>query len=207
MPRPRNFNESSVLEAAGDMFWAKGYEATSTRDLVKCTGLSQPSLYNAFGDKRGLFRRALEHYLDRTMRERITRLEASLSPAHAISAFLAEIVDRSVCDVHQRGCMLVNSALEVSAEDEDLRQAIDQELTLMRSFFHRCLLAAEKNGEITLTLDAQAIATNLLAIQLGVRVMARVNPDRASLTAAVAPVLAMLGLPPLPMPPAPKGPG
>lgn len=64
MARPRGFDEQEVLEAASATFWLKGYEATSTRDLVKSTGLTQPSLYNAFGDKRGLYLRALEHYLD-----------------------------------------------------------------------------------------------------------------------------------------------
>ena len=54
MARPRTFDEAKILTAAVDAFWVRGYEGTSTRDLVQCTGLNQPSLYNAFGDKRSL---------------------------------------------------------------------------------------------------------------------------------------------------------
>lgn len=198
MARPRNFDEDQVLEAAGDAFWANGYEGTSTRDLVTCTGLSQPSLYNAFGDKRGLFRRALEHYLDRTLRERIARLESRLPPGQAIAAFFGEIIDRSVADKHQRGCMLVNAALESTPQDDEFRQAIAAELSLLRAFFERCVAAAQQNGDVEPIQLPGAAATHLLAVLLGVRVLARVDPKRELLSGAVAPALAMLGLPALP---------
>src|ERR1700761_5607536 len=112
MARPRNFDEDSVLDAVADAFWTHGYEGTSTRDLVQYTGLTQPSLYNAFGDKRALFRRALEHYLDHTLRSRLARLESEFAPALAVTAYFAEIIERSGSDIGQRGCMLVNSVLE-----------------------------------------------------------------------------------------------
>ena len=62
MARPREFDERAVLDAAVQCFWARGYEATSVRDLAQGMGLTSASLYNAFGDKRSLYRRALDHY-------------------------------------------------------------------------------------------------------------------------------------------------
>jgi TetR/AcrR family transcriptional regulator, transcriptional repressor for nem operon len=59
MPRPREFDEASALKAAMECFWRRGYEATSVRDLSDAMGLTAPSIYNAFGDKRQLFGRAL----------------------------------------------------------------------------------------------------------------------------------------------------
>jgi AcrR family transcriptional regulator len=64
MARPRQFDAQTALSAAQDAFWAKGYNATSTRELTQAMGLTQPSLYNAFGDKRTLFLQALEDYLN-----------------------------------------------------------------------------------------------------------------------------------------------
>ena len=64
LARPREFDEAAVLDAAIQCFWAKGYEATSVRDLADEMGIAGASLYNAFGDKRGLYRRALEQYID-----------------------------------------------------------------------------------------------------------------------------------------------
>jgi TetR/AcrR family transcriptional repressor of nem operon len=52
-------------------FWAAGYAATSVRDLGEAMGLGQASVYNAFGDKRTLFTRCLDRYLDASMRARI----------------------------------------------------------------------------------------------------------------------------------------
>ena len=74
MARPRAFQEDEVLDSAIECFWRRGLEATSVRDLAEHMGLNGPSLYNAFGDKRTLFARALERYATRTMRERIARL-------------------------------------------------------------------------------------------------------------------------------------
>ncbi|WP_025599385.1 TetR/AcrR family transcriptional regulator [Burkholderia sp. WSM2230] len=200
MARPRGFDEKEVLEAASATFWLKGYEATSTRDLVKCTGLTQPSLYNAFGDKRGLYLRALEHYLDCSLRERIRRLESTMPPAEAITGFFDETIERSVSDPHKRGCMLVNSALEITSEDEAFRKLVATEIAEMREFFRRCLVAAQKkkSGTLPKTISADEAAAHLLATVLGMRVLARVDPQRAVLTSAVAGALVLLGLPALP---------
>lgn len=197
MARPRNFDEDSVLDAVAEAFWTHGYDGTSTRDLVQYTGLTQPSLYNAFGDKRALFLRALDHYLEHTLRERIQRLESSMPPDRAITAFFREIVERSVSDEHRRGCMLVNAALGMSPEDEEFRELIAEEMSLMRAFFERCMKAGLKSGAIERVMSADAAATSLLAVLLGVRVLARVDPKPALLSNAVGPTLAMLKLPPL----------
>lgn len=194
MGRPREFDESQVLDAACAAFWTHGYEATSTRELVKVTGLTQPSLYNAFGDKRALFLRVIEHYLDRTLRERIARLEASASPGTAITAFFGEIVQRSLDDGDQRGCLMVNSALEATPEDETLRAAITAEFTQIRDFFLRCLEAGQRSGEISRTVAADVAAQHLLAVLLGLRVIARVHPEPDWLVGAVSPALTLLGL-------------
>ncbi|MBQ8106528.1 MAG: helix-turn-helix transcriptional regulator, partial [Afipia sp.] len=64
MARPREFEEGVVLDAAMECFWNRGYEATSMRDLVDKTGITGASLYNAFGDKRAIYQRALDRYVE-----------------------------------------------------------------------------------------------------------------------------------------------
>ena len=80
MARPREFDETTVLEAAMNCFWAQGFEQTSVRDLAEQMGITGASLYNAFGDKRSLYRQAFVHYLAQTVRDRVARLE-KLPPA------------------------------------------------------------------------------------------------------------------------------
>jgi TetR/AcrR family transcriptional repressor of nem operon len=198
MARPRQFDENDVLQAAGDAFWANGYEATSTRDLSRLMGLTPASLYNAFGDKQRLFQRALEHYLDGTLRAKIVRLESSLAPGPAITAFFAEIVDRSLGDTSRRGCMLVNSALEARPDLPELQEAVSNEFIQIQAFFSRCLTRAQATGDVKKTLPIDDAARQLLAVLLGLRVLARARPEPALLKGAVRQTLATLGLPPLP---------
>src|SRR6266540_6722136 len=87
MARLKAFDEDRALDAAVDCFWLRGYEATSVRDLADAMGIGGTSLYNAYGDKRALFSRSLERYAQRSMRERIARMEASRRPKEAIRAF------------------------------------------------------------------------------------------------------------------------
>lgn len=194
MARPREFDEVKVLEAAGAVFWAKGFEATSTRDLTECTGLTQSSIYAAFGDKRGIFLRSLQHYLDSILLERIVRLETTKPPGQAIVGFFREIVDRSLADSQHRGCMLVNASLEATADDPDLQQYVAAETAKIEQFFLRCIVAGRKSGEISSDLSAENNARHLLAVLLGLRVLARIRPEADLLNGLVGPALATLGL-------------
>ena len=195
MGRPREFDEIKVLEAAGEAFWAKGYQGTSTRDLTKCTGLTQGSIYAAFGDKRGIFLCSLRHYLDSILGERIARLESSLSPREALAGFFTEVIDRSLSDSQHRGCMLVNTALEGTSDDPDLQQLVADETIVIEQFFRRCIVAAQIAGDIAEGRSADDDARHLLSVLLGLRVLARIRPDAELLEGLVHPALATLGIP------------
>lgn len=194
MARPREFDEEAVLDAAAAAFWAKGFEATSTRDLTACTGLTPSSMYAAFGDKQTLFHRALDRYLDQTLRAKIARLEAETSPGMAIVGFFDDIVERSVDDDLRRGCFLVNSALESSPDDPKIQAAIAHELTMIETFFLGRIRVGQQAGEIPTACPADDAAKHLLAVLLGVRVLARVRPERALMTSAVHEALKTLDL-------------
>jgi TetR/AcrR family transcriptional repressor of nem operon len=192
MARPREFEEVAALDAAMDCFWRNGYEATSVRDLAAQMGITGASLYNAFGDKRSLFREVLRRYAQRSTRERIARLESALAPKQAICAFLGEIVERSLDDSDHRGCLLVNSALEVAAHDPELAAEIEAGFDEIEAFFRRTVTAAQADGSIPPGCDANDFAKLLLGVTLGLRVLARAKPQRELLEGIVRPVLALL---------------
>jgi TetR/AcrR family transcriptional regulator, transcriptional repressor for nem operon len=195
MPRPREFDETAALEAAIECFWRRGYEATSLRDLTASMGLTAPSLYNAFGDKEELFARALDRYLDRTTRDRLRRLEASLKPKEALHRFFAEIVEHSIKDRQRKGCFLVNSALEVAPHHAECRAVIAEQFGEIEAFFKRCILAAQADKTAPFDVVAADVARMLLGVLLGVRVLARTKPDRDLLEGVVRPALALLDEP------------
>ena len=194
MARPREFDEAAVLDAAMDCFWRNGYEATSVRDLAARMGITGASLYNAFSDKRALFRRVVQHYAERSTRERIARLESSFPPKQAIRAFLDEIVERST-GADRRGCLLVNTALEAAPEDPELSAEVAAHLAEIEAFFRRAATAAQRDGSVPLDQPPEDLARLLLSVTLGLRVLARSLPDRELLEGVTRPALTLLDWP------------
>ena len=195
MARTKAFDEESAIDAAVDCFWSRGYEATSVRDLADAMGIGGASLYNAYGGKRALFARSLERYANRSTRERLARLEAEHGPKQAIAAFYAEIIRRSVGDPARKGCLLVNSALDVAPHDAAMAKVVGGYLEEIRDFFRRGIGAAQRAGEAPRSLDAEVVSAHLLAVLLGIRVMARSRPDQALLESMARPALALLDQP------------
>lgn len=191
MARPREFDEAAVLDAAMECFWANGYEATSVRDLTARTGLCGASLYNAFGDKRLLYARALDRYIEDSIGARIRRCE-QLAPFAAIETFFAEILERSLRDPSHRGCMLVNAAVEAAPPDGDLRAMVAGILVRIERFFAGCVRAGQADGTIAVSASPEDVGRHLLAVLMGTRVLARIRPEPALLAGAVATALAIL---------------
>jgi TetR/AcrR family transcriptional repressor of nem operon len=191
MARPREFDEGAVLDAAIQCFWSRGYEATSVKDLIDETGITAASLYNAYGDKRGLFRTALDRYVDNSIAGRMQRC-AALPPREAIEAFFAEILSRSLNDREHKGCMLVNSALEMAPHDPEFQRIIARVLTRVEKFFLDCIERGQAAGTITRAMSADQLARHLLGVLIGVRALARVRPERTLLEGVIAPALGLL---------------
>jgi TetR/AcrR family transcriptional repressor of nem operon len=192
MARPREFDEAAVLNAAMQCFWAQGYELTSVRELAERMGITGASLYNAFGDKRSLYRRSLEYYLEQSVHDRMSRL-ARLAPLQAIRGFFDEIIDRSVSDEQRRGCLLVNAALEMAPHDPEFREIVVRETGLIEAFFERCVEAGQADGTIVRSRPAADLAKLLLSVLLGLRVLARTRPERAVMEGAANGALSVLG--------------
>lgn len=194
MARPREFDEEMVLDAAVQCFWQNGYEATSVRDLIEQTGLTCASLYNAFGDKRALYQKALDHYVEGSIAGRIRRCE-EMAPREAIGAFFAEILGRSLGDRQHKGCMLVNATLDMAPRDRDFQTTIAGVLVRIEAFFLGCVKDGQTDGTITRSLSAENLARHLLGVLMGVRVLARVRPERVLLEGVVGTALALLDRP------------
>ncbi|HTI00549.1 MAG TPA: TetR/AcrR family transcriptional regulator [Acidisoma sp.] len=192
MARPREFDEEAVLDAAMQRFWDGGYEATSVKDLTAETGLTAASLYNAFGDKRAIYRTALDRYIETSIGVRIGRCEA-LPPRAAIATFFGDVLRRSLSDRQHKGCMVVNAALELAPHDGELRDIITGVLKRIEAFFRSAIEEGQADGTIGSKAPAEAMAQHLLGVLMGLRVLARVRPERALLEGLVATALAGLG--------------
>jgi TetR/AcrR family transcriptional repressor of nem operon len=109
-----------------------------------------------------------------------------------LGAFFEEIIEKSLSDKQRRGCMLVNSALEIAPHDPEFLRVVSKVLVEVEAFFRRCTLAGQQDGTIAKSQSASDIARLLLGVLLGIRVLARTRPNRDLLQGLVRPVFALL---------------
>ena len=177
MPKTVLFDTDHVLTRAMHVFWRHGYRATTMRALVDATGIGSGSIYNTFGGKRGLFLEALRHY-DRLHREvPLTELTALPSPRQAVMAVFDGAVAAVLEDGSQDGCMEVNIALELSPHDEEVAIVVAGAFAGMEVFLRDAVERGQICGEISRQTDPGATARALLALFLGLRVLARSRPE------------------------------
>jgi TetR/AcrR family transcriptional regulator, transcriptional repressor for nem operon len=192
MPWEKKYDESAVLERAMRAFWARGYEATSMSDLVEATGINRGSIYAAFTDKRTLFIRALRHY-DRIHRANyLQRIAASHAPKDAIVAAFESAGRNTARGGRPGGCLLVNTALELSPHDSEVRALVGACVRQVEQFFFAMIEAAKKQGTIRRSVASRRTAQALLGLFLGLRVLTRSNPDKTAVHAITSQARMML---------------
>ncbi|MGK5554142.1 TetR/AcrR family transcriptional regulator [Actinomadura kijaniata] len=179
MARPRKFDEERAVEAAMRAFWAAGYEATSTEDLCRATGLGRSSIYNTFRSKHDLFEKALRHYISVKNAQLFERLENG----RPIRERIREMFDGVIAEETEDGlgCLVVNTMVELAPRDpgiaEELRRDYDRRLAALRDAF----AAAQGAGEIGRDRDPTALAHFVIATVSGMRTVARAGGDRDAL--------------------------
>lgn len=181
--RPRAFDTEVALDRALDLFWRKGYEATSLSDLTEAMGINRPSLYAAFGDKKALFLKVLDRYLACPAAGMADAVEGSASAREAVRTLLYRVAESAESTDKPTGCLLVHGALcgdgevgEVQAELARRRAAGEVAL--------RCRLdRARQAGEIPPDTDIAALAKFFSSVQQGMAVQARSGASAAELRA------------------------
>jgi TetR/AcrR family transcriptional repressor of nem operon len=192
MARPRGFEREAALEQAMRLFWARGYAAVSIQDVVEATGINRASLYAAFGDKRALFREAIEHYLANVSAARLNRLERPGSAKAAIHGYFEELVAFTLGEGRRLGCLLTNTAVELAPHDEAMGGRLRASFAKVEDAFARAIRRGQAEGEIPAQKDPRALARFLLNAVQGLRVTGRVAPRKAALHDIVTVTLAAL---------------
>jgi TetR/AcrR family transcriptional repressor of nem operon len=193
MARPREFDADAALDRALDVFWAKGYEATSLDDLCEATKLSRSSLYSAFGSKRGLLLQSVDRYVERRTPNIAAALARPLPIRDAVAALLDEFIDQIVAGPGRRGCFLGNCAAELPRHDRGALARVRQGLARTEAAFHEALMRAKERGELAPDADVRALARFLTASFQGLRLVGKANPDRAVLEDTARTILRSLG--------------
>lgn len=192
MARPRKFDEDAAVERALDLFWSRGYEATSVDDLCAATGLSRSSLYAAFGGKRDLLLRAVDRYSDRRTPVIAAMLARRQPVRDAFAGLLHAFIEQIVAGPGRRGCFLGNCAAELPRSDRAAMARVRDGLARTEATFREALAGARTRGELPLNADVGALARFLTAGIQGLRLVGKVNADRKALEDIAATLLSCL---------------
>ena len=155
--RPRAYDPAQALARAADTFWKAGYAGTSLDDLSEATGMNRPSLYAAFGDKRDLYLKTLEHYRE----ESRALARAALAGDPPLRVFLKRFYDKALelyLDDGPRGCYSIGTAATVAAVDDRVRAFLADSMRSTDSFLKHQIEKAKQRGEIAQEADPAALA-------------------------------------------------
>jgi TetR/AcrR family transcriptional repressor of nem operon len=186
--RPREFDTDAAIERAMGVFWSSGYHGTSLPDLLEATNLSRGSLYAAFGDKHGLFLRALDRYIDAALTRLDTELDPRKNALAGLRACLAGYVERASGAGGKRGCLVVATAMELAGHDIEVEQRIRRFFKAMETRLTAALTRARAAGELATAVEPATVARLLVCLVEGMRVVSKTSPDR-SLSQAVVQTL------------------
>ncbi|TMV49971.1 TetR/AcrR family transcriptional regulator [Paenibacillus mesophilus] len=192
MVRPRAFDEEKALDAAMQLFWEKGYEATSLSDLTSAMGIQRPSIYSAFGDKKELFEAALRKYTQFHSSYVRAQLHNASSVKEAFRSFFEGIVAENDEEVINRGCFCINVMVELAPHDAKFEILTREHQMYLSAIFQETIERGIRSGELDHDLNAKETARTLVISLIGLTVLMKSRPERSFVESSVAMLLTLL---------------
>ena len=181
MTGKKAFVPEQALEAAMNLFWKQGYEASSIEDIVQSTGLGRGSLYDTFGDKHALYVAALQRYLTKIPVDITSYEQPERSLTETLEDYFQYWIEALLADSDRRGCFLVNATMEMAPHDTEISHITQSAFQVLEEKFYRLLINAQVRGELPWTYDPHRGAHFLSGILVSIRVLARAKQDRSVL--------------------------
>jgi AcrR family transcriptional regulator len=178
--RPLSFDRDSALEKAMIAFWENGYETTSISDLTAAMGVTAPSIYAAFGDKKRLFLEALRRYVGDP--DDLEKAFARAPTARdAVAGMIEDAARLFTGEATPRGCLLASAVATGSKDASDVREAAAQERRVIRSIIVKRIESDIERGILPPSTRPKVLANLALAVTQGMSVLARDGVDREDL--------------------------
>ena len=192
MPRVKQFNEDKVLKKAMELFWKKGYNATSMQDIVDCLGINRASLYSTFGGKKKLFDKSLSLYCSIHQKEAKQFLEKQNHIKEGIRNVFEMLIGKKGQTNDMRGCFTVNSINEVAHENLYVNELLTMNKIFYETLFHDFLEKGQRNGEISKDKDIKIVAFLLFTLFNGIKTVSKLEKDNSKLFDSIDNILKLL---------------
>ncbi|MCW9132762.1 TetR/AcrR family transcriptional regulator [Bacillus paramycoides] len=192
MARLREFDEEKALDAAMQLFWEKGYAATSLSDLTAKMGIQKPSLYSAFGDKEGLFEAALRRYTNLHATSIRIKLQKEQSVKEAIRTFFENMVEEEYKKESNKGCFCINTMVELAPHNEKFEVLTREHQMYLSVIFQELIAKGIQSGELQSDVNVKALAQTLVTSLIGLTVLMKSRPERSVVDNSVSILLSLL---------------
>ncbi|MED0936021.1 TetR family transcriptional regulator [Bacillus cereus] len=192
MARLREFDEEKALDAAMQLFWEKGYAATSLSDLTAKMEIQKPSLYSAFGDKEGLFEAALRRYTNLHAATIRTKLQNEQSVKEAIRTYFENMVEEEYKKECSKGCFCINTMVELAPHNEKFEVLTREHQMYLTVIFQELITKGIQSGELQNDLNAKAVAQTLVTSLIGLTVLMKSRPERSVIENSVSIIVSLV---------------
>ncbi len=192
MPKVKLFDEKLILEKAMELFWKKGFHATSIRDLVTHLGISRSSIYDTYGGKNELFYKAFQLYRTTSIKGFSDFLNLQENVKIGLRKLFEMAIEQSIADMDRKGCFVVNTTTELVPGDIEIQKILKENENTFVNLFYEFLLKGEQSGEISKGKNLKSIANLYYTLYNGIKVVSKVQPNSKELLSSVDTVLTLL---------------
>ncbi|MFF1353254.1 TetR/AcrR family transcriptional regulator [Streptomyces sp. NPDC058297] len=193
MARTKEFDPDAALQSALELFWRRGYEATSMADLVGHLGIGRASIYATFGNKHELYLKAMDRYTESADAAILADLSAGGPALPAVRALVRRFAAEATTEERRlTGCFVTNTAAELAPHDTAAARRVERSWEHIEMLLHASLTRARAQGELPAGRDPRALARLLLVLMQGMRVAGKASPDPARVRDAAEQALGLL---------------
>jgi len=192
MPRVKLFDENEVLAKAMNLFWKKGYAATSVQDLINHLGINRASLYDTFGDKEQLFKKSFELYRKNNIEGLKQFFDSQKNVRKGFERLFENAIEEAVNDQDRKGCFVVNTTTELVPNDDSIAVILENNKSDFENMFFEYLQKGKEAGQIKTDKELKSIATLFYTLYNGLRVVSKVQPNAKNLTDTINIALSVL---------------
>jgi TetR/AcrR family transcriptional regulator, copper-responsive repressor len=188
--RPRTYDRETALTRAMELFWDRGYAATSLDDLSQAMSMNRPSIYAAFGDKQALYRQALDHYRA-SVRAAIKEVFEGSRPLRQV---LREFYERAI-DLYlsgrtsARGCFMIGTALTEAVVNPEVRASLAETLQGLDRLLAARIAQGQQRREVDRGANPEELGQVASAMLYLLAIQARAGATRKSLKATMGAAL------------------
>ncbi|MFH8362505.1 TetR/AcrR family transcriptional regulator [Streptomyces anulatus] len=193
MARTKEFDPETALQSALQLFWQRGYEATSMADLVEHLGIGRASIYATFGNKHELYLKALDRYSENRDSNLLHELSQPGAALPAVRTAVRRFAAEANADEHRaKGCFITNTAAELGPHDPAAARRVEASWDHFETLLHSALTRAQAQGELPAERDPRALARMLLVLMQGLRVVGKASKGPGRVRDAAEQALSLL---------------